>query len=316
MMKDKGGDLNPKGRVLITGSGGMTGRALTEFLTADNWEVVHLYRGKVPAGHKEVSYRWDPDNGFIDPAAVKGVTHIIHLAGAGIADKRWSKRRKKEIVSSRVDTAKLLFDTAIRERAEVKCFISASATGYYGNDTGSVMLTEDSPPGADFLAMTCVKWEEAADMFRKSGIRTVKIRTGIVISVNGGFLGRMMPFIKFRKALWFGSGKKYFPWVHIDDLCRIYLRALDDNTFEGPYNAVTPKQVTQKEFIIAMTTMKGKPLIKAGIPSFLIRLALGEMSTMLLTGNRVMATALEAADFKWLYPSQETISLRSASPEP
>ncbi|MFO7573798.1 MAG: TIGR01777 family oxidoreductase [Bacteroidales bacterium] len=315
-MKEKGENFYPKGRVLITGSGGMTGKALTDKLTDNNWEVVHLHRGKRAASHKNLSYSWDPDSGYIDSAAFSGVTHIIHLAGAGIGDKRWSKRRKGEIVSSRIDTATLIFDTAMKERAEVKCFISASATGYYGNDTGSRILTEDSPAGTDFLALTCVRWEEAADMFRKSGIRTVKIRTGIVISDTGGFISRLMPLFKFRKAVWFGSGNQYFPWVHIDDLCNIYLRALDDNSIDGPFNAVAPKQVTQKEIIITMAGIIGKPIIKAGIPSFLVRFALGEMSSMLLTGNRVAATALEAAGFKWLYPSHETISLRSASPEP
>ena len=315
-MKEKGENFYPKGRVLITGSGGMTGKALTKALIDDSWEVVHLHRGKRVAGHKNLSYSWDSGNGYIDPAAFSGVTHIIHLAGAGIADKRWGTRRKRELVSSRVDTAKLIFDTAMREIAEIKCFISASATGYYGNDTGSRILTEDSPAGTDFLAMTCVKWEEAADLFRKSGIRTVKIRTGIVISDSGGFMSRMMPLFRVRKALWFGSGSQYFPWIHIDDLCNIYLRALDDDSIEGAFNAVAPKQVTQKEFIITMAGIKGKPVVRAGIPSFFVRFALGEMSSMLLTGNRVAATALEAAGFKWLYPSHETICLRSASPGP
>lgn len=315
-MKENDGYYNPKGRVLITGSGGMTGRALTSRLEAEGWEVVHLHRGKMVAGHKTLSYRWDPDNGYIDPAAFSGVTHIIHLAGAGIAAKRWGARRKRELVSSRVDTARLIFDTSMRERPEIKCFISASATGYYGNDTGARILTEDSPAGTDFLAMTCVKWEEAADLFRKSGIRTVKIRTGVVISDSGGFMSRMMPFFRVRKALWFGSGSQYFPWIHIYDLCSIYLRALDDDSIEGAFNAVAPKQVAQKEFIITMAGLKGKPIVKAGIPSFLVKLALGEMSSMLLTGSRVAATALEAAGFRWLYPSHDTISLRSASPGP
>lgn len=311
---------------MITGSGGMIGRALTKKLNAEKWEVVHLHRGTRAASHKENSYYWNPAAGQIDPAALKGVTHIIHLAGAGIADKRWSARRKREIVSSRVDTANLIFDTAMKEGAGVKCFISASATGYYGNATGSAIVTEDSPAGTDFLAMTCVKWEEAADLYRKSGIRTVKIRNGIVISNSGGFMSRLMPLFKVRKALWFGDGSQYFPWIHIDDLCNIYLKALEDSNMEGPYNAVASKQVTQKVFIITLAGIKGKPLVRAGIPSFIVRLAFGGMSSMLLTGNRVAATALEAAGFKWMYVTPAelrdslkdsyTTGLLSAFPEP
>lgn len=304
-MEESAEKNDPRGRVLVTGSGGLTGKALTSRLEAEGWEVVHLNRGKRVASHKRMSYRWDPAGGYIDPEAIKGVTHIIHLAGAGIAEKRWSTKRKKEIVSSRVETATLIFDTAMKTGAGIKCFITSSATGYYGNDTGNRMLTEDSPAGSDFLAMTCVKWEDAADMFRKSGIRTVKIRTGIVISDAGGFMSRLRPFFRLRKALWFGSGMQYFPWIHIDDLCNIYLEALTNSRMEGPFNAVAPRQLTQKEFIIAMSKREGKPLVRAGIPPILVRIIFGEMSSMLLSGNRVAATALEALGFKWLYTTPE-----------
>jgi hypothetical protein len=304
-MKEKAVNTEPQGRVLITGSGGMTGLALTNRLEAAGWEVVHLHRGRKPARHKTASYYWSPQSGYIDTAAFNGITHIIHLAGAGIADKRWNSARKAEILSSRVDTATLLFDTAMKEGADVKCFISSSATGYYGNDTATRILTEESPAGKDFLAMTCVKWEEAADLFRKSGIRTVKIRTGIIVSARGGFLKRIMPLIRLHKALWFGSGKQYFPWIYNDDLCSIYMKALVDTNMEGPINAVAPVQVTQREFITAIARIKGKPIVRAGIPAIFLKIILGKMSSMLLNGNRVSATALEAAGFKWLCKTPE-----------
>ena len=294
-----------KGKVLITGSSGLIGKSLTRLLKDSGYHVAGLSRHKHPTGKEEL-FHWDPDHNFIDSAALKDVTHIIHLAGAGIADKRWTKKRKKEIIDSRVGTARLLYDYVIREGTGVRCFISASGTGYYGAVTGNRIFTEDDSAGSDFAAETCVLWEEAADLFKSSGIRTVKVRTAVVLARNGGFISKILPLARAGIALWFGDGRQYFPWIHIDDLCNIYLKAVDDETMAGPYNAVAPQSVSQAEFMKKAAQKGGKPAIRAGVPSFVLQLAFGEMSEILLTGSRVSASAIEAEGYSFVYPSCES----------
>ncbi|MBM3419520.1 MAG: TIGR01777 family protein [Bacteroidetes bacterium] len=292
----------PVGRVLVSGATGLTGRALTPLLKESGYELAVLYRKEKPQTGDNC-YRWDPSSGYIEPGALNGITHIIHLAGEGIADRRWSTRRKREIVDSRVQGARLIFDHTMREGKGVRCFISASGAGYYGSITGKKIYTEEDPPGSDFLATTCVKWEEAADMFRHSGIRTVKLRTGVVLSGKGGFVGKITAPMKAGVAAWFGDGMQYLPWIHINDLCRIYLKALDDDSMEGPFNAVAPVSVTQKELVSILRKRRRQPAIPIGIPAFAARLAFGEMSSVLLCGSRVSASALEAAGFRFRHPS-------------
>jgi uncharacterized protein (TIGR01777 family) len=290
--------------VLITGSGGLVGRSLVPLLRKNGFEVVRLVRNNnLPSGSGV--YTWNLKKQYVDPAAFRGVTHIVHLAGSNIAAGRWTEKRKREIVKSRVDSARLLYDTAARENIPLRCFVSASGTGYYGIETGERIFLEEDPPGNDFLARTCVKWEESAGLFRKSGIRSVILRTAVVIAGSGGFLKRVIPLLKVRTVLWFGNGQQHFPWIHIDDLCNIYLKALVDDKMEGPYNAVAPGSVTQREFMRCMARIKGIPAFRAGIPSYLVKLAFGEMSSLLLTGSRVSSAAIEAAGYSFSYPSCE-----------
>jgi uncharacterized protein len=294
-----------KGKVLITGSSGLIGKSLARLLKERGYQVGGLSRHKPPTGNEEL-YHWDPNKKFIDSAALKDVTHIIHLAGAGIADKRWTGKRKKEIIGSRVGTARLLYDYVIREGTGVRCFISASGIGYYGAVTGERIFTEDDSAGSDFAAETSVLWEEAADLFKSSGIRTVKVRTAIVLARNGGFIRRILPLARAGIAIWFGDGRQYFPWIHIDDLCNIYLKAIEDETMEGPYNAVAPQSVTQAEFMKRTADKAGKPALKAGIPTFIIKMALGEMSSLLLNGSRVSSSAIETAGYCFKYSSSDS----------
>jgi uncharacterized protein len=305
-------------RVLITGGAGMTGRRLTKLLKDEGWEVVILSHsrqrtaqstqsgetgkaGKATRSGQSGVWYWDVRTGHIDEGVLNGVSHIIHLAGAGIADMRWTKKRKQEIIDSRVLTARLLYDSVMNQSISLRCFISASATGIYGNVTLPHIFTEADEPAADFLAETCRLWEESADMFSSSGIRTVKIRTGIVLDREGGFMSRIAPLARLGLFAWFGNGRQYMPWIHIDDLCAIYLRALQDVKMEGPYNAVAPEHINQREFMSAYAGLKGKPALKAGIPSIIIRLALGEMASMLLNGSRVSPEALKATGFTHRY---------------
>jgi uncharacterized protein (TIGR01777 family) len=291
----------PVGRVLVTGGTGLTGRALIPLLSACGYRVAVLSRNSEKADGKSLFY-WNPDNRYIDPAALPGTTHIIHLAGAGIGDRRWSKKRMREITDSRVASAKLLLDAMLLSGTRISCFISASATGFYGNDTADRIRTEQDRPGTDFLASVCKKWEEAADLFRQHGIRTVIVRPGIVLSPRGGFMGRILPPARKGLIAWFGNGKQYFPWIHVYDLCNIYMKALDDNTCEGPVNAVAPGIVTQRQFMKMLRSVSGRHSIASGIPSLLVRLAFGRMSSMLLTGNRVSPAILREKGFTFRFP--------------
>jgi uncharacterized protein len=296
-------DNKNKGSVLITGAGGLIGSSLVRLLKSSGYSVVTLTRQTGKADSARGIYKWDPENHTIDRRAFHDVSHIIHLAGAGIADKRWTIKRKREVVDSRVKTARMIYDVVIREEVPVKCYISASATGIYGNTTSKKIYTEEDRAADDFLARVCHLWEESADMFRASGIRSVKIRTGIVLAPDGGFMNKIKPLAKMGIYPWFGNGKQYIPWIHIDDLCAIYHRALIDENMEGPYNAVAPEHITQSDFMRTYAAIKRIPALKAGIPSLLVRLLLGEMSSMLLKGSRVSTAALEASGFIFHYPS-------------
>jgi uncharacterized protein (TIGR01777 family) len=292
------------GKVLVTGASGLVGSRLVRVLSEAGYSVVMLSHSRKTDKSSGI-FHWDIGRMVIDSEALEGVNYIINLAGAGIADKRWSSERKKEIIDSRVSSAELLHNSIVRGSLNIECYITASATGFYGNGTSDRIYTEDDPPANDFLAQTCRLWEEGADLFLSEGIRTVKVRTGIVLARDGGFMKK----ISFPAAAgifgWFGKGRQHFPWIHIEDLCRIYLRALENANFNGPYNAVAPHQVTQKEFMSIYAKIKGKPALKAGIPSFLIRIILGQMSEMLLNGSRVSNDALKSCGFEYSYPALE-----------
>ena len=292
----------PRGRVMLTGAGGLIGKTLAPLIGMEGYELVVLYRDERPATGNNF-FRWNPGEGYIEPGAFEGVTHIIHLAGAGIGDRRWSKPRKREIVDSRVESARLLYDYAKKECTNAKCYITASGTGYYGSITSDKIFTETDQPGDDFLATTCVKWEDTAGLFGSAGIRSVVVRTGVVLSPAGGFVEKVTSPMKAGIAAWFGDGRQYIPWIHINDICRIYLKALSDDSMSGVYNAVAPGTVTQKELILALKRRKKIPAVAAGIPTILVRAMFGEMSSMLLQGSRVSPSALITAGFDFNYPT-------------
>lgn len=293
-----------KGRVLITGAGGMTGRRLMSMLKESGYEVVALRHRKNGATASE-GFTWDIAKRSIDSGALEGVSHIIHLAGAGIADRRWSKKRKGDILSSRVNSARLLFDRVKEEGVSLKCYISASATGIYESGLNTEPATENEAPARGFLGETCRLWEESADLFSKEGIRTVKIRTGIVLASEVGFIKRITPPSKVGLFAWFGSGRQFMPWIHLEDLCRIYIDALDNEAVRGAYNAVAPQHITQASFMQTFAQVKGRPALLTGIPSILVRLAFGEMAEMLLTGRRVSSAAIESTGFLFRYKTAE-----------
>lgn len=286
--------------ILITGGTGIIGKHLTKMLI-DNGYAVALLGRKINKTGDLQTWFWDIENNTIDAGAFDSADYIIHLAGAGIGDKNWSKRRKKEIRDSRIKSAQLIFDQVTQVKGRVKAFISASAIGYYGSITSEKIFSEPDLPAADFLGETCRLWEEAADRYRDAGIRTVKIRTGVVLAPNGGALSKLALPVKMGIGSRLASGRQYMPWIHIDDLCGIYLKALEDNSMEGPYNAVAPEHITNRQLTKAIAGVVHKPLWFPPVPAFALRLLFGEMATMLLNGSRVAADKIAATGYEFRY---------------
>jgi hypothetical protein len=294
-------DKKQKQKVLITGGSGLVGRYLTSTLLAEGYQVAHLSRGQDQFGKVRV-HRWDPEKGIVSPSVLEGVDIIIHLAGANIGAERWTKKRRLEIVSSRVDAVKLLHKVITENNLSLNTFISASAIGYYGSVTSDIIFNEKDPPAKDFTGSTCRQWEEGADLFQNSGIRTVKIRTAVVLEKSDSALSKLMLPAKFGFLAQTGNGKQYMPWIHISDLCGIYLKAIEDLTLSGAYNAVAPQQVTHKEFVKSLAQVMGKPVFPVPVPAFILRAALGEMSDIVLKGSRVSSEKISKSGYVFLYP--------------
>jgi len=291
-------------QVLISGGSGLVGKILSEKLKTKGFDVAILSRTNKP-GFK--TYLWHPDKNQIDPKAIQSSDYIIHLAGANIAEKRWTDSRKKLIRDSRVESANLIFNELKKQKKELKAFISASAVGYYGARTSDNIFAEEHSASDDFLGQTCLAWEQAAKQFEEIGIRTVIIRTGVVLDKQAGALSKMILPIKIGLGSAIGNGRQYMPWIHIDDLCELYIKAIEDNHMNGVFNAVSPDFQTNKSFTHILAKTLKKPFFLPNIPAFLLKLALGEMSIILLQGSRVSADKLIELGFTFKFPN-----LRSA----
>lgn len=285
-------------KVLITGGSGLVGRYLTSLLLSEGYAVSHLSRKHDQFGRVRV-HRWDPWKGILDPVVLEGTDVIVHLAGENIGRGRWTAARKKEILESRVGSAMLLYNTIRRNRIPIKAFISASGAGFYGQVTTERTFTESDPPGQGFLAEVCRKWEDAAGYFERSGIRTVKIRTAVVLEKNDSAMKRLMMSSKAGFLVSTGKGEQYMPWIHVADLCRIYLKAVSDLEMSGTYNAVSPQHVTHREFMAALASVTGKYLLPLGIPPLMLELVFGEMSGVVLRGSRISPEKIISAGFRF-----------------
>jgi uncharacterized protein len=237
--------------------------------------------------------------------------HIIHLAGAGIGDKRWSALRKEEILNSRVKSGMLLYHRCMENGIHLKSFVTASAVGFYGDGES---FSETDPAGKGFLASVCEQWEQVADLFEKAGVRTVKIRTGIVLAADGGILPRMALPVRMGLGTPLGSGKQYIPWIHPDDLCHIYWQAIKNTSWTGAYNAVAPESVSNRTFTKELAKLFHKPYWPIAIPSFLLKLALGARSELLLKGSRVTSVRLSESGFHFKFEKLEP-ALKDLYPE-
>lgn len=294
--------------VLITGATGLIGTHLCEKLKALGYRVILLSRSKNNSSGFQ-TYSWDVNRQILEDAAISSANYIIHLAGANIGEKRWTKERKQHIVDSRVKSAQLLFDKIKSSGSKPKAFISASAVGFYGAITSDKIFVETDPPANDFLGTTCQKWEEAMTPIGESGIRTVIVRTGIVLTKKGGALAKMSIPVKFYIGSSLGRGNQYMPWIHIDDLCDIYINAITNVTMQGVYNAVAPDCKTNKKFIKTLANVLHKPFWNVNIPAFLFASIFGEMSAMLLKGSRVSPEKLLVSGYHFKFPDLKSALL-------
>jgi len=241
----------------------------------------------------------------IDIKAFQTAHCIIHLAGENIGEKRRTAIRKQQIIDSRVKPIGLILNYLKDAVIKPECFISASATGYYDSNLIDKIFDESASAAKEFLGETCRKWEQAADSISDLGIRTVKIRTGVVLSAKSGAFAKMTVPVKLGIGSPLGSGKQYMPWIHIDDLCDVYIKAIEDVKINGAYNAVSPEHVTNKEFTKNLAHVLHKPFFLHAVPAFVLKALFGQMSEILLKGNRVSSEKLQNAGFIFQFPKLE-----------
>lgn len=280
-------------RIAITGASGLIGSALVGKLKSEGYTVQKLVR-RPAINSEEIS--WDPKNQTIDLEALAGVDAVIHLAGAGVGDKRWTKKYKAEILNSR-----LLGTTTIANavaQVKPKVFISASAIGWYG-ETGNRAVTETDRGGDDFLATVCREWEAAADL--AGDVRTLKMRTGLVLDPTGGALGRMLPLFRFGLGGKLGSGKQWWSWITLHDQIRAIEFMLENEAISGPVNLTAPNPVTNQEFTSALARALRRPALFPA-PAIALKVALGGFSTEVLGSKKVLPTALQDAGFNFDFP--------------
>jgi uncharacterized protein (TIGR01777 family) len=287
--------------VLVTGSHGMIGSALIPRLRARGDRVLRLVRSE-PEGSDDV--RWDPPAGTIDAAALEGVDAVVHLAGVGIGDKKWTEARKKEVLESRTIPTTLLARTLAALDAKPRVLVSASAIGYYGN-RGDDVVTEAASPGDDFGARVCREWEEATEPAEEAGIRVVRTRTGLVLTARGGFLKRLLLPFKLGVGGRLGSGRQYMSWITLDDDLAAILFLIDTESVSGPVNLTAPNPVTNAEFTKQLGSAVHRPTV---IPTPMPALRLvygGELVDTLLGSQRVVPEKLQQSGFTFSHPDLE-----------
>ncbi|MGI4749613.1 MAG: TIGR01777 family oxidoreductase [Janthinobacterium lividum] len=286
--------------ILITGGSGLVGKHLTQLLLNKGYTVSHLSRKE--ANIPEVrTFLWDVKEGKIDQNCLNGVDMIVHLAGAGIADGRWTDERKKEIISSRTKSIELIYSLLKKHPHQIKKVISASATGYY-SDRGDELLTEKSPSTVDFLGKCCTYWEQAVDKGEDLGLEILKFRTGVVLTDEGGALKQLALPIKFGFGAVLGSGQQWIPWIHLQDVIDMYLFGIE-NSITGVYNMVAPNPVTNFRLTVAVATQLNRPLWLPKVPALALKLAMGAMSDVVLSSTKVSAEKIEKAGFRFKFPT-------------
>jgi uncharacterized protein (TIGR01777 family) len=289
-------------KILLSGGSGLIGTHLTSYLKSVGYDTAVLTRAK--SDPERGFYHWDPASGVIDQNALNACSSIIHLAGAGIADKVWTPKRKREILESRIESTQLLFESLKRGSHRISTLISASAIGIYG-DGGDELKTEESKIDRGFLQDTCLQWEKQAERFTDLGIRLVILRIGVVLTNKGSALPQMSLPVKLFLGAPLGTGRQYISWIHIDDLCRIFQHAIEIDSMKGVYNAVASEPKTNKQFYRSMAKELNRPLWPVHVPTFVLKLILGEKSEIVLSGQKVSNEKLLETDFKFAYKNCE-----------
>jgi len=292
-------------RLVITGATGFIGTALCDQLLAQGHALTLLTRGSprdANTGTKRWLH-WTPGALREWSAALDGVDGVINLAGEPIAEKKWTHSQRRRIEKSRIDGTRSLVQAFAKARQRPKFLINASAVGYYGPH-GDETVTEDVPPGEDFLGVLCREWEEEARKAEELDMRVVRLRIGIVLGPGGGALGKIAEPFKYFVGGALGSGQQWMSWIHLEDLVGLILRLIDDPQAAGPVNATAPNPVRNKEFCQALAKAMRRPCW-ATVPGFVLRMALGDMADMLLTGQRVIPAAAEKSGYQFRYPTLE-----------
>jgi uncharacterized protein (TIGR01777 family) len=314
--------LSAQPTILITGGTGMIGTLLTRMLLEKDYRVIILSRnaprpgsaptrpqpGSAPVTQPGILY-WDPATGAIDPEAIRQADYIVHLSGAGVADRRWSAKRKREIVESRTKSSALLIKTLQETPNKVQAIVSSSATGWYGPDPSipnTRPFEETDPAATDFLGETCRLWEESIAPVTALGKRLAIIRTGIVLSNEGGALVEFKKPVRLGLAAILGSGRQMVSWIHAEDLCRIFIQAIEQKEWSGIYNGVAPKPVDNRTLTLELARrLKGRYFVPVYVPSFLLKILVGEMSIEVLKSVTASAKKIRVAGFQFIYSSIE-----------
>ncbi len=295
--------------ILITGGTGMVGQSLTNLLLDQGYKVIVLTRQKKQSSRTNFSYaQWDISKAWIDPEAIASADFIIHLAGEGVADKRWTNARKKAILDSRVDTSTLLVKVLKAYPNKVKAVVAASAIGWYGPDTTTSLqngFVETDKVDASYLGDTCLKWEESTHPIKELGIRLVTLRIGIVFNKKGGALAEFIKPARLGVAAILGNGKQVVSWIHQKDLNRLMLFAIEQDSMEGVYNAVAPDPVDNETLTKAIAKRLHKYFIPFKVPSFILKIMLGEMSVEVLKSAKVSPAKVISAGFTFDYSSMD-----------
>lgn len=291
-------------KILITGVSGLVGKALYKRLSKQH-EVIGLARKKAATTSQRV-FTWDYAHRQIEKEALVNIDAVVHLAGAGVMDKRWTSDYKKEIIESRVNSLQFLFDEFKALKKFPKVVVCAGGIGYYGSVDNRQPITERSAAGSDFLAEVCIEWERAALQFEREGCRVVIVRTAVVLSLQGGALSALLKLNHLRLSTANGSGKQYFPWVHINDLCKFYQSSIENLELKGAYNLVAPELVTAKEFDVALQAASGKKAVFPGAPALVLKLVLGERAVTLLTGLPVLPERTLSYNFEFDFPNLDS----------
>jgi uncharacterized protein (TIGR01777 family) len=285
-------------KIAITGASGLIGSALSASLRGDGHQVVSFVR-RHPRSPDEV--RWDPASRRLDPAALAEVDGVVHLAGAGIADKRWTGSRRRVVLDSRVDGTTTVAQALVAAQPRQRFLISASAVGWYG-DTGQRPVDESASAGSGFLAEVCRRWEAAAQPAVDAGVRVVFPRTGLVLSRRGGLMARILPLFRLGLGGKLGSGRQYWPWISLADEVSA-LRLLIESDLSGPVNLTGPEPVTNAEFTKTLGSVLGRPTL-AAVPAFALKLAVGDFAEEgILAGQRAVPRVLTETGFEFAHPT-------------